>query len=119
MHHYVRKLLKDNIFAKNYSSCLAACVDMTIEQLSKEDAKWCHMVPDKRKTYVARYWSLMKCVAALLRCRLPERKDTNQFVENLFNVHQTPDMGFVREDKSDTSSVPPNEDTSSFHGELT
>ena len=77
------------------------------------------MGPDMRKTYVARYWSLMKCVAALLRCRLPERKDTNQNVERLFNDRHTPDMGFVKDDESDTSSVPPNEDTPSFHGELT
>ena len=73
VHHYVRKLLKDGVFQENDSDSLEECCNMTIDLLTKDDIKWAYMGPDMRKHWVARYWSLMKCVSALMKCRLPER----------------------------------------------
>ena len=73
VHHYVRKLLKDGVFQENDSDSLEECCNMTIDLLTKDDIKWAYMGPDMRKHWVARYWSLMFCVSALMKCRLPER----------------------------------------------
>ena len=104
VHHYVRKLLKDGVFQENVSESLEECTNMTINELAKEDVKWAYMGADMRKHWVARYWSLMKCVAALTNVALQNVR-TKTSMWSVFSRHQVPQIW----DSSMTTSLTPHQ----------